>query len=89
MHCFYDSFLGLAGMNIKLEYSMQTRVPKFTTNNYPLPLLHAFVDGLSLMTTKVSGAETLLSRSITALTWAGLEFRTDKSCSIVIVRVDL
>ena len=65
---------------------METRVPKFTTHNTTLPLLFAFMDDLSLMTTKVSGAQTLLSRCITALTWAGLEFRADKSCSIVIVK---
>ena len=76
----------LAGMNILREYSMQARVPKFTTRNIILPLLHAFMDDLSLMTTKVSGAQTLLSRCITALTWAGLEFRADKSRSIVIVK---
>ena len=61
-------------------------VPKFTTNNTTLPLLFAFMDDLSLMTTKVSGAQTLLSRCITALTWAGLEFRADKSRSIDIVK---
>ena len=38
------------------------------------------------MTTKVSGAQTLLSLCTTALTWAGLEFRADKSRSIVIVK---
>ena len=65
---------------------MQARVPKFTTNNTTLPLLHAFMDDLSLMSAKVSGAQTLLSRCITALTWAGLEFRADKSHSIVIVK---
>ena len=65
---------------------MQARVPKFTTNNTTLPLLRAFMDDLSLMSTKVSGAQTLLSRCITALTWAGLEFRADKSHSIVIVK---
>ena len=65
---------------------METRVPKFTTHNTTLPLLFAFMDDLSLMTTKVSGAQTLLSRCITALTWAGLEFRADKSRSIVIVK---
>ena len=73
-------------MNLILEYSLQTMVPKFTTNNTTLPLLFAFMDDLSLMTTKVSGAQTLLSRCITALTWAGLEFRADKSRSIVIVK---
>ena len=65
---------------------MQTSVPKFTTNNTTLPLLRAFIDDLSLMTTKDFGAQTLLSRCTTALTWAGLEFRADKSCSIVIVK---
>ena len=84
--CTLSIILFLAGMNIILEYSMQTSVPKFTTNNTTLPLLRAFMDDLSLMTTKVSGAQTLLSRCITALTWAGLEFRADKSCSIVIVK---
>ena len=44
------------------------------------------MDDLSLMSTKVSGAQTFLSWCITALTWAGLEFRADKSRSIVIVK---
>ena len=85
--CTLSIILFLAGMNVILEYSMQARVPKFTTNNTTLPLLHAFMDDLSLMSTKVCGAQTLLSRCITALTWAGLEFRADKSRSIVIVKV--
>ena len=76
--------LFLAGMNIKLEYSMQTRVPKFVTNNTTLPLLPAFMDDLTLMTTKVPGAQTLLSWCITVLTWAGLEFRAEKSCSVIV-----
>ena len=75
-----------AGMNLILEYSVQTRVPKFTTKNTTLRLLRSFMDDLSLMTTKVSGAQTLLSQCINALTWVGPEFRADKSCSIVIVK---
>ena len=63
---------------------MQTSVPKFITNNTTLPLLRAFMDDLNLMTTRVSGAQTLLSQCITALTWAGLEFRADKSCSVIV-----
>ena len=66
--CTLSIILFLAGMNIILEYSMQTRVPKFTTNSTTLPLLRAFMDDLSLMTTKVSGPQTLLSRCVTALT---------------------
>ena len=52
--CTLSIILFLAGMNIILEYSMQARVPKFTTNNTTLPLLRAFKDDLSLMSTKVS-----------------------------------
>ena len=53
---------------------MQTRVPKFATNNTPL------------MSPTVSGAQILLSWCMTALTCAGLELRTDKSVAIVIVK---
>ena len=44
------------------------------------------MDDLSLMSSTVSGSQSLLSRCITALTRAGLEFRVDKSCSIVIIK---
>ena len=84
--CTLSIILSLAGMNIILEYSMQAKVPQFATNNTMLPLLRAFMDDLSLMSSTVSGAQTLLSWCITALNWAGLEFRADKSCSIVIVK---
>ena len=69
--CTLSMILFLAGMNIILEYSLQTRnqeQTKFTTNNTTLPLLRAFMDDLSLMTTKVSGAQTLFSQCITPLT---------------------
>ena len=84
--CTLSIIFFLAGMNFVLEYSMQARVPKFITNNTTMPFLHAFMDDLSLMSAKGSGAQTLLSRCITALTWAGLEFRADKSRSVVIVK---
>ena len=59
----------------------------YCLNNTVLPLLRAFMDDLSLTSSTVSGAQTLLlSRCITALNWAGLEFRADKSRSIVIVK---
>ena len=45
--CTLSIILFLAGMNIILEYSMQARVPQFTTNNTVLPLLRAFMDDLS------------------------------------------
>ena len=83
--CTLSIIFFLTGINIVLEYSMQARVPKFTINNTSLPLLHAFMDELSLMSAKVSRAQTLLSWCISGLTWAGLEFRADISCSVVIV----
>ena len=73
-------------MNIILEYSLQIKVPKFTTNNNELLLLCAGMNDLSLMSSTVSGARTLLSQCTTALTWAGLGFRADKSHSIVIIK---
>ena len=84
--CTRSIILFLAGMNIIIEYSVQARVPKFTTNNTMLPLLLAFMDGLSLMSSTVSGAQTLFSWCITVQTWAGLEFGADKSCSLAIVK---
>ena len=73
-------------MNIILEYSAQVKVLKFTTSNTELPLLRAFMDDLRLMSSTVSRAQTLLSRCTTALTWAGVEFRADKSGFIVIIK---
>ena len=81
--CTLSIILLLAGMNIILEYSQQSRAPQFTTNTTALPLPRAFMDDLSLMSSKVSGSQTLLSRCVIALTWAGLEFRADRSQSIV------
>ena len=65
---------------------MQARVPKFTTNNTTLPFTRAFLNDLSLMSSTVSRAQTLISRHITALTWASLEFRADQSHYIVIFK---
>ena len=73
-------------MNIRLKYYLEVKVPKFTTNNTELPLVCAFMDDLSLMSSTVSGAQILFSWCTTTLTWAGLEFRADKSCSIVTIK---
>ena len=72
--CTLSIILFLAGMNIILEYSMQARVPQFTTNNTALPLLRAFMDDLSLTSSTISGIQTQLSRCINALNLAGLKF---------------
>ena len=84
--CTLSLIFFLAGMKIILEYSLQVKIPNFTTNDTELALLHAFTDDLSLMCSTVSGIQTLLSHCTTALTWSGLEFRDDKSCSIVTIK---
>ena len=47
--CTLSIILFLADMNIILEWSMQTRVPKVITNNTALPLQHAFMNDISLI----------------------------------------
>ena len=44
------------------------------------------MDDLSVISSTILEAQTLLSRCTTALTWAGLEFRADKSRSIVVIK---
>ena len=44
------------------------------------------MDDLNLMSFSVQGAHNLLQRCTTALKWAGLKFRADKSRSIVIIK---
>ena len=50
----------LAGMNIILEYSIQTNASQFLSNGVPLHLLQAFMDHLNLMSSSVQGAHALL-----------------------------
>ena len=78
--------LFLAGINVILQYSLHTNVPRFVINNNPLPLVQAFMDDLNLLSSSVSGAKTLLHWCIKALKWAGLDFQADKSRSIVIIK---
>ena len=42
------------------------------------------MDDVNLMSSTVQGTQDLLSRSLTALKWAGMSFRPDKSRSIII-----
>ena len=75
--CTVSIILFLAGMNIILEYSFQT--PHFLSTVVPLPLLWAFMDDLNLMSSSVQCFHTLLQCCTTALKWADLKFRADKS----------
>ena len=83
----YQSFFFLAGMNIILEYTLLSTAPKFVTSSkVSLPLIRAFMDDLNLMSSSVPGAQDLLSRCTTALKWAGMEFRAEKSRSFIVVK---
>ena len=59
-----------------LVWTSYWNVPKFTINNTALPLLCAFKDDINLVSSTISGAETLLCRCITAVAWAELECRS-------------
>ena len=83
--CTLSIILFLAGMNIILEYVLVACAPHFiTSSKVSLPLVKAFMDDVNLMSSSVSGAQTLLARCATALQWAGMEFRADKSRSFII-----
>ena len=51
--CTISINLFYAGMNVALEYSLHTNVPKFVINNNPQPLIHAFIVGLNLLSSSV------------------------------------
>ena len=85
--CTLSIILFLAGINIILEYTLLTSAPNFiTSSNISLPLIRAFMDDINLMSSSVHGAQTLLERCTTALHWAGMDFRAEKSRSFVIVK---
>ena len=85
--CTLSIILFLARINVVIEYTLASSARKFvSTGNVALPLVRAFMDDLNLMSSSVSGGQNLLDRCVKALLWAGMYFRADKSCSIVIVR---
>ena len=70
-----------------IEYNLASSAHKFvSTGNVALPLVRAFMDDISLMSSSVSGAKNLLDRCVKALSCSGMYFRVHKSRSIVIVR---
>ena len=84
--CTISIILFLADMNVILEYCLHTNVPRFVINNNPLPLVQAFMDDLNLLSSSVSSAKTFLHQCTKALKWVSLDFRADKSRSIVIIQ---
>ena len=74
-------------MNVIIEYILTLQVPAFvTSNDTKLPVVRAFMDDINLMSTSVCHTQALLNKCATALSWAGMQFRADKSRSFVIVK---
>ena len=70
-----------------IEYTLASSACKFVSiGDVALPLVRAFMDDLSLMSSSVAGTQNLLDRCVKAFSWIGIYFRAVKSCSIVIVR---
>ena len=85
--CTVSIILFLAGINVILEYAMLSSAPNFiSSSKTALPLIRAFMDDINIMSTSVAGAQDLLARCSKALKWAGMDYRADKSRSIVIIK---
>ena len=83
--CTLSIILFLVRVNIILEYSLVATAPQFHLN-VSLPQMRAFVDGLNTMSATICSARTFLSCYTIALKCVGLNFRTDKSRRIVIIK---
>ena len=85
--CTLSIILFLAAINIIIEYTLAAPVdPVVLAGSTSLPLIRAFMDDINLMSSSVKGTQTLLERCAEALTWAGMDFRAEKSRSLVIVK---
>ena len=54
--CTLSIILFLVGMNIIIEYALQTDAPHFVSKNTSLPLIRAFMDDINVMSASASGA---------------------------------
>ena len=74
-------------MNVIIEYTILADATNFITSaKAVLPLIRAFMDDLNLMAQNTTGAQNLLSRCAKAFKWARMNFRLNKSRSIIIVK---
>ena len=83
--CTLSIVLFVAAMNIVLEFVLASNIKgPSSAGGVSLPPVRAFMDDLNLMAPSVADADTLLKRACVALKWARMEFRPDKSRSLVI-----
>ena len=79
--CTISIILFLSAMNVIIEFSTLSTAP--FSNSSPQPM-KAFMDDLYLWAKSVLETQNLLNRCNTALRWAGMSFRAQKSRSLVL-----
>ncbi|XP_057310622.1 uncharacterized protein LOC130648588 [Hydractinia symbiolongicarpus] len=85
--CTLSIILFLSGINVVLEYTLATSLSCYiTSGKVSLPLIRAFMDDNNLMSSSVPGTNILLDRCVTALSWARMDFRAEKSRSFFIIK---
>ena len=77
--------LFLEAFNVILEYVSQAGLPQyFLSTRKSMPVLNAFMDDVSLMTTSTPASKIALQRTVVALKWTRMKLKPQKSRSLVI-----
>ena len=83
MHHISDLFV--AAFNVILESVSQAGLPRYSlSTRKSMPVLHAFVDDVGLMTTSNLVSKIALQRTVVAQKWARMKLKPQKSRSLVI-----
>ena len=83
--CTVSIILFVSAINVVIEYILANDIQGYKTHKgIALPPVRAFMDDMNLMSNSVENTKTLLDRSCSALKWARMEFRPDKSRCIVV-----
>jgi len=73
-------------MNVVIEFVTACPINAYKIGSSTILPARAFIDDLNLLCTSVPDAKALLFCCETVLKWAGMEFRPEKSRSIVLVK---
>ena len=85
--CTVSAILFLAAFNILIKFVFAEKFPLFRlANGIRLPLLHGFMDDLTVMTTRVPHARKILELMQVVLLWARMKPNASKARSCVIVK---
>ena len=81
--CTGSIILFLSAMNVVIEYVCH----HFNDSSLTTTPVKAFMDDVFLISSSVPNTQSLLDRCSTVLSWAGMSFRAQKSCSMVCGRI--